>query len=108
MKLGGYPIKTVGSQGQQKTFLVALKFAQFDFIKEVNGYKPILLLDDIFDKFDSTRVKQIIDLVADKNFKQIFITDTSDTRLNEILSGLDIDFNIFKINNDNIQLHAKN
>lgn len=108
MKLSGYPIKNVGSQGQQKTFLVALKFAQFDFMREINGYKPILLLDDLFDKFDSKRVKQIINLVADNNFKQIFITDTNYNRLTEILSSIDIEHSVFNINNDNIELYEKN
>ncbi len=77
MTLSGYPIKRIGSQGQQKTFLVALKLAKFDFIRKVNGFHPILLLDDVFDKFDASRVKQIIRLVADHEFGQIFITDTN-------------------------------
>lgn len=71
-----HPIKKFGSQGQQKSFLIALKLAQFDFIKAQSGVNPILLLDDIFDKLDENRVAQIIKLVGDDNFGQIFISDT--------------------------------
>jgi len=80
--LEGKNLKKFGSQGQQKTFLVALKFAQYDFIRNQTGLKPILLLDDIFDKLDHFRVKQIIELVTDNHFGQIFISDTSPDRLN--------------------------
>ncbi|MBN1187608.1 MAG: DNA replication/repair protein RecF [Bacteroidales bacterium] len=97
LKLGDNPIKKIGSQGQQKTFLVALKLAKFDFIKKVNGFNPILLLDDIFDKFDNERVTQIVQLVADDNFGQIFITDTDQERWDNILRQLKIEHNIFKI-----------
>ena len=97
LNLGDNPIKKIGSQGQQKSFLVALKLAKFDFIKEVNGFKPILLLDDIFDKFDHERVKQIIQLVADDNFGQIFITDTDQDRWDNILKEMKIEHNIYRI-----------
>jgi len=97
LKLEGYSIKKTGSQGQQKTFLVAIKLAKFDFIKELNGFKPVLLLDDIFDKFDTQRRKQIIKLLADNNFGQIFITETSKDRLESILADIKIDFRLFKI-----------
>ncbi len=97
MTLDGYPIKKVGSQGQQKTFLVALKFAKFGFIRDMKGVKPILLLDDIFDKFDAKRVFQIIRLVARNEFGQIFITDTDADHLKGILKELDTDHRIFRI-----------
>jgi len=97
LTLEKYPIKKAGSQGQQKTYLVSLKLAQFDFIKQLSGFKPILLLDDIFDKFDKTRVRQIIELVAENHFGQIFITDTSQDRLDEILTEIKIPHNIFVI-----------
>ncbi|MBI9052624.1 MAG: DNA replication/repair protein RecF [Bacteroidales bacterium] len=97
LTLEKYPIKKAGSQGQQKTYLVSLKLAQFDFIKKVSGIKPILLLDDIFDKFDKYRVRQIIELVAENHFGQIFITDTSQDRLEEILKDVDIPFQLFLI-----------
>jgi DNA replication and repair protein RecF len=99
LKLGEFSIKRTGSQGQQKTFLVALKLAKFDFINKHNGQKPILLLDDIFDKFDRERVKQIIKLVSDDIFGQIFITDTHPDRIETILSGLNIDFKLFRLEN---------
>ena len=97
MNLEGYSLKKTGSQGQQKTFLVALKLAESGFIRELTGIPPILLLDDIFDKFDATRVKQIISLVAENNFGQIFITDTNDSRLLGILSELPADHRVFRI-----------
>lgn len=98
LKLGGYPIKRLGSQGQNKTYLIALKFAQFDFIKSQNDLKPILLLDDIFDKLDSGRVEEIVKLVSEDHFGQIFITDTNREHLDAILldAGGD-DFRIFTV-----------
>lgn len=97
LNLKEFPIKKIGSQGQKKTYLVALKLAQFDFITQLNGFKPILLLDDIFDKLDAIRVKQIINLVAENNFGQIFITDTHPERLETILADTDIDYKINRI-----------
>ena len=97
MTLSGYPIKRIGSQGQQKTFLVALKLAKFDFIRKVIGFQPILLLDDVFDKFDANRVKQIIKLVANHEFGQIFITDTNPERIKNILNELTIDYKLFHV-----------
>jgi DNA replication and repair protein RecF len=97
MNLSGYPIKRIGSQGQQKTFLVALKLAKFDFIRKVNGFHPILLLDDVFDKFDANRVKQIIRLVAEHDFGQIFITDTNRDRIKKVLGDLTIDYKLFQV-----------
>ena len=97
LTIEGHPIKKSGSQGQQKTFLVALKFAQFEFIKKIKDFTPILLLDDIFDKFDQQRVEQIIHLVSDNNFGQIFITDTSEEKLINILSKAKIDYSLFKV-----------
>ncbi len=92
-----FSIKKIGSQGQNKTYLMALKLAQFDFIKKVNGFKPVLLLDDIFDKFDADRVTQIIKLVSENYFGQIFITDTNKDRLNKILKTINIEHRIFCI-----------
>jgi DNA replication and repair protein RecF len=97
MTLSGFPIKRLGSQGQQKTFLVALKMAKFDFIRKVNGFHPILLLDDVFDKFDAGRVRQIIKLVAEHEFGQIFITDTNPERIKTILKELTIDYKLFHV-----------
>jgi len=97
LNLNGYPMKKTGSQGQQKTFLVTLKLAQFDFIKAMNQTPPILLLDDVFDKFDETRVRQIIRLVSDDHFGQIFITHTDEHKMQSILGEMDTDFRLFHI-----------
>ncbi len=97
LMLGSHPMKKSGSQGQQKTYLIALKLAQFDFISNLNGFHPILLLDDIFDKLDEGRVEQIIKLVADNSFGQIFITDTSRRRLQAILNDTGIGFSIIDL-----------
>jgi DNA replication and repair protein RecF len=88
LKLGDYPIKRIGSQGQQKTFLVSLKLAQFGYISKQSKEFPILLLDDIFDKFDAKRVNKIIELVSRDDFGQIFITDTSSERMQDILQHI--------------------
>jgi DNA replication and repair protein RecF len=95
--LGDHPIKTTGSQGQQKTYLVALKLAKFDYISRINGFNPIMLLDDIFDKFDSHRVKKIIELVAHDSFGQIFITDTSRDRIRMVLEDMETDYKVFSV-----------
>ncbi len=97
-KIGDYPIKKLGSQGQKKTYLVALKLAQFDFIKQMAGMTPILLLDDIFDKLDKNRVEQIVKLVANDHFGQIFITDTNREHLDQIIEAEEADYKIFVIN----------
>jgi len=97
MELGGYSLKKSGSQGQQKTFLVALKLAEFEFIRKLTKIPPILLLDDIFDKFDAGRVKHIISLVAENQFGQIFITDTNEQRLQGILKEIPADHKVFRI-----------
>ena len=83
--INGYPIKNYGSQGQQKSFIVALKLAQFDYILTRRKIKPLLLLDDIFDKLDNQRVANIIDIVNDDNFGQVFITDTDHARIDNLL-----------------------
>lgn len=95
--LGEYPIKRIGSQGQQKSFLIALKFAQFEFIKMQSKLTPILLLDDIFDKLDRLRVEAIVKLVAEEAFGQIFITDTNRDHLLNILSEINEDSSVFMI-----------
>ncbi|HET6557415.1 MAG TPA: DNA replication/repair protein RecF [Prolixibacteraceae bacterium] len=101
--LAGYPIRKFGSQGQKKTYLVALKLAQFDFMKEISGLTPILLLDDIFDKLDAGRVEQIVKLVADDHFGQIFITDTNREHLDTMIASLDAEFRIFNISEGQVK-----
>ena len=91
-----FPIKKFGSQGQQKTFLIALKLAQFDYLSKLSE-TPILLLDDIFDKLDDTRVKKIIDLVNEENFNQIFISDTNKQRSETIIKKVNKSYEIFEI-----------
>lgn len=95
--LGGYPIRQVGSQGQRKSFIIALKLAQFKYIEEHNGIKPILLLDDVFDKLDARRGDNLIDLVAHDAFAQIFITDTDKKRLLSVLERVGKDYKIFHV-----------
>ncbi|WP_343330055.1 DNA replication/repair protein RecF [Polaribacter staleyi] len=95
--IGEYPIKKFGSQGQQKSYLIALKLAQFEFIKQQSKVIPILLLDDIFDKLDENRVSQIIDLVNNDEFGQIFITDTHFERTENILKQGSKEYQIFKL-----------
>ena len=105
MEMGGFSIKKTGSQGQQKTYLVALKLAKYDFMVSKTEKKPILLLDDIFDKFDRERVEKIIQLIGDESFGQIFMTDTDTERLFTILSGVGHEHNIFNIDeNRNIAI----
>jgi len=97
-ELGGNSIRKFGSQGQKKTYLVALKLAQFDFMKETSRLTPILLLDDIFDKLDKNRVEQIVKLVTDDHFGQIFITDTNREHLDQIIATVDAESSVFTIN----------
>ena len=108
LNLGEHPIKKLGSQGQKKTYLVALKLAQFDFIKEISGIKPILLLDDIFDKLDSHRVEQIVSSVAGEQFGQIFITDTHQSRLHDILTTHDTEYKLFNITDNRVEVIKQN
>lgn len=86
--INGHPLKKFGSQGQQKSFVVALKLAQFDYIKEQKGIKPLILLDDIFDKLDPSRVKALLQLVSEDHFGQIFVTDANKERMNELFSDI--------------------
>ncbi len=106
--MDGYPVRSLGSQGQQKSFLVALKLAKFDYIKTKAGFTPILLLDDIFDKFDSDRVARIIRLVGNHRFGQIFITDTHQDRLEVILNELDTEYRLFRIGDSGIEEIVQN
>ena len=97
-QISGSPIKKFGSQGQQKTFLIALKLAQFDFIKQVAGMSPIVLLDDIFDKLDQNRVAQTIQLFENETAGQIFISDTHGDRIKEALSAGKSSYELFNLN----------
>jgi len=103
LEMDDYSVKSLGSQGQQKSYLVALKLAKFDYIKRKAGFSPILLLDDIFDKFDAERVEQIIRLVGNHRFGQIFITDTHQSRLQEILTSHNTDYKLFSIAGNRVE-----
>ena len=96
-EIEGYAIKKFGSQGQQKSFLIALKLAQFEFIKEQSGELPILLFDDIFDKLDESRVQKIVTMVNDAVFGQLFISDTHAERTEEIMKSTQQSYKLFKL-----------
>ena len=107
--LDGHPMKREGSQGQQKTFVIALKLAQFELLKHsasdalhTSVNNPLLLLDDIFDKLDARRVEQIVSLVSGDGFGQIFITDTNREHLDQILSASTHDYKIFQVTDGEI------
>ena len=93
--MDGHGIRKCGSQGQQKSFLVALKLAQYDIMKEACGFAPILLLDDVFDKLDLSRISRLIGLVSDNAYGQIFISDTNRSRLEEIIRNISPDAKYF-------------
>lgn len=97
MQLNGYPLKREGSQGQNKSYLVALKLAQYHFLHSKGGETPLLLLDDIFDKLDSRRVEQIINLVSGEKFGQIFITDVNREHIDNILDCIDGEYKLFEV-----------
>lgn len=87
-KMNGWPIRRHGSQGQQKSFLVSLKFAQYEIMKKNYGFAPVLLLDDVFDKLDMGRISNLLEMVSGKDFGQIFITDSNKVRMSGIVDGL--------------------
>lgn len=103
MTLNEYLIRRVGSQGQNKTYLIALKLAQFAFLARKGQTTPILLLDDIFDKLDADRVEQIIQLVNGDSFGQIFVTDTNRKYLDEIVLAMHNDYSLFKVDKGEVQ-----
>lgn len=95
LNIGGYPVKKIGSQGQKKTFLIALKLAQYVWLYRTHQVKPLLLLDDIFDKLDAERVQRIIGLVGNEIFGQVFITDTNRQHIDEMLKAQMHDYKLF-------------
>lgn len=96
-EIDGFPIKKFGSQGQQKSFLIALKLAQFECIKKQSGVLPILLFDDIFDKLDETRVSKIVEMVNDETFGQLFISDTHPERTEAIVKTTHQSYKLFNL-----------
>ena len=95
--LGDHSMRRTGSQGQCKTYTIALRMAQYELLREGNPTTPILLLDDIFDKLDAHRVERIVDVVASDRFGQIFITDTNRTHLDQIMARLDGDHSMMTV-----------
>ncbi|MGL4597281.1 MAG: DNA replication/repair protein RecF [Bacteroidia bacterium] len=96
-EIGSYPLKRSGSQGQQKTFLIALKLAQYVFLQETSQKRPMLLLDDIHDKLDAKRVECLMDLVCGEGFGQVFITDTDGQRMQDLFAARELDFRLFHV-----------
>lgn len=98
--INGQPLKRYASQGQQKTYLIALKLAQFDLTQQRSSVRPIILLDDIFDKIDPQRMRHLLKLLSDQRFGQVLITDTDASRLHTALDGLDLDVRFFHLDHD--------
>ena len=105
--INGFPVKRYASQGQQKSFLIALKLAHFNFVSKQKGIKPILLLDDIFDKLDDDRVGKLMELVSQDNFGQIFITDTHPERLLSIFENIGVAIRSFPVRDGELQTGIK-
>lgn len=99
------PLKKFGSQGQQKSFLIALKLAQYSYLQKFKGFKPLLLLDDIFDKLDELRVHKLMEMVSHHDFGQIFITDTGKERVLSVFNQIKVVPTLFEVDNGNIN-HA--
>lgn len=97
LHIGGYPVRKIGSQGQKKTFLLALKLAQYVWLLRTGGVKPLLLLDDVFDKLDAERVRQIVRIVGGDLFGQVFMTDTNREHLDDILRAQALDYRLFQV-----------
>lgn len=102
--LNGFSLKKFASQGQQKSYLLALKLAQFEFIKEQKNTKPLLLLDDVYDKLDEERFTKLLEMVSSNNFGQVFITDTHPERIEHLLNTKQIENKIFIVGHDNVKL----
>ena len=106
-RINGRKVKKFGSQGQQKSFLIALKLAQYEFLYKRQGVKPVLLLDDIFDKLDEMRVEQLVRLVHEENFGQIFITDTHPERTARLVKTIDEKARVFNLNQEELSYEEK-
>jgi DNA replication and repair protein RecF len=97
LQLDGYPIKKLGSQGQQKTMLLALKLAQVELLQQRLGAPPLLLLDDIFDKLDMQRVKNLIGVISHSSLGQIFLTDSSKVRIDSLLHEVQWEYKVLEV-----------
>jgi DNA replication and repair protein RecF len=96
-EIGDMPMKKFGSQGQQKSFLIALKLAQYSYLQKFKGFKPLLLLDDIFDKLDQSRITKLMEMVSHSDFGQIFITDTSADRVRGVFNAINVEIDLFEV-----------
>ena len=101
-ELQGQSLRKFASQGQQKSYLLALKLAQFEIIKNIKRYPPLLLLDDIYDKLDEHRFRKLIDLVSSEAYGQVFITDTHAQRIEHLFNNSSVGFSIYNVNNAEI------
>ena len=99
-----HPVKKFGSQGQQKSFVIALRLAQYDWMKQHKGLKPVLLLDDIFDKLDNERVQRLIDLVTADYFGQVIVTDSDPGRMKQLFDSIHTDKRLFQVNDQQLSL----
>ncbi len=100
--MNGQPVKKFASQGQLKSFLLALRLAQYEVLRREKGFAPILLLDDIFDKLDEQRVRQLVGLLIGRDFGQIFITDTQRSRIEEVVASFTGNYKVFEIENGRV------
>ncbi len=98
----GHPLKKFGSQGQQKSFLIALKLAQYSYLFQNKGFKPLLLLDDIFDKLDDQRTTKLMHMVSEHDFGQIFLTDTSQERISAIFKEINVEVRLFHVDKGSV------
>lgn len=102
-EISGMPMKKFGSQGQQKSFLIALKLAQYSYLQKFKDFKPLLLLDDIFDKLDDQRIRKLMSMVSQQDFGQIFITDTNKDRVVEVFNQISVPINIYTVNEGSVE-----
>lgn len=96
-EIAGMPMKKFGSQGQQKSFLIALKLAQYSYLQKFKGFKPLLLLDDIFDKLDTHRIHKLMEMVSHQDFGQIFITDANKARVEAVFKEINVEIELFEV-----------
>lgn len=96
-EIAGMPMKKFGSQGQQKSFLIALKLAQYSYLQKFKGFKPLLLLDDIFDKLDTHRIHKLMEMVSHQDFGQIFITDANKGRVEAVFKEINVEIELFEV-----------
>jgi DNA replication and repair protein RecF len=105
--INGHPVKKFGSQGQQKSYLIALKLAQFEWLTTHLNVKPVMLLDDIFDKLDNKRVGRLMELVSDNSFGQVLVTDTDEDRVKRIFDNINLPFKLFTVHENEVKYNVE-